>query len=385
MTADMNMTVWAQKKWAPLALRLRRFWQGECTWFVGVANNQKPEWISAIRKALPPSDHPTRPEWTVATVRRVGSHLLLEVRSNAAAQVAALSLFGILIDYSLVPALNTLSPAIAVLLLLFLLLKRERGWVEFGQQQQLARLTRRRVFIFFLLHAAIVAVCRWMIPQSMFGGPGHFFPSIGASASKYVVLAPAAVLLSGTEWRRFDKVFRAQWVAAAIALITFYPYRIFASIWPWYSQDLAQAAYLLARPFIPGLHLVLQATPVIQGPALDVEILFACSGISAVKLFQVVFAAILAIDWPDLNPRRVFIGYFTGLAVMLLANVLRISLLVISGNAGMRQFDVRHHLTAGWIFFAVVMAGWLLCSLSWLKGSRAPGSASVRHCRQEIA
>ena len=350
----------------------------EFTWFVVVPN--KPESrFTAERKNLGVFDIEMQPVSVISLISRLVNRVDTKVRSVAAVHVVALSLLGILADYALAPALNTVTPAVAVFLLLFLLLRTRGLRTTLAAQQELASLKRVRILVFLLLHAVIVLFLRRLEPTA---APAE---SILASASKYLVLAPAVVLWPCNEWRRFDHSFRAEWVAAAIALVTFYPYRIFASVWPWYSQDLARAAYFLARPFVDGLHLLLAARPVLQGPELDVQILFACSGLSAVKLLQVIFLGILVVDWPDMNHVRVFLAYCSGLAVMLLANVLRISLMVIAGNNGMWQFTLRHHITAGWIFFAAVAAAGLWCSEPWLKGARASAPTRVGACRQEIA
>ena len=61
------------------------------------------------------------------------------------------------------------------------------------------------------------------------------------------------------------------------------------------------------------------------------------------------------------------ITYFVGNAVILVANVLRISLLVIVGNRiGPRYATGTFHVNAGWVFFSIVNLIFLALTYSWL-------------------
>ena len=64
--------------------------------------------------------------------------------------------------------------------------------------------------------------------------------------------------------------------------------------------------------------------------------------------------------------------------MMLVANVVRIALLVVAGNR-LPHFVVQHHVTAGWIFFAVVLVVYILAAYNWLitpPGDRTAGNAA---------
>ncbi len=274
----------------------------------------------------------------------------------------SLTLAAICLDYILVPSLNTVVPVVSCGMLLFFLLRHR---ATDSLQAQGNADVGSRVLLFFSLHLAAVGII-WashgMIEQA---AAEDSLPNIGSVAAKYLVLAPTIVLLPMAGWRRFHRLYRAELVAAAIALFTLFPYRVFAASWPWYSQALGHAAHVFALPFVSGLQYISSPSPVLTGPKLDVTILFWCSGLEAVKLFQIFFVVMLLVDWPTINRRRALAGYFLGLALMLAANVVRISLLVIVGNR-VPEFTVHHHITAGWIFFALILVVYILATHRWL-------------------
>jgi exosortase/archaeosortase family protein len=85
-------------------------------------------------------------------------------------------------------------------------------------------------------------------------------------------------------------------------------------------------------------------------------------------LFQVLFGLLLVLDWDRLRRWRALVGYFAGMAIVLLANALRIALMVVIGNRVSAEFVVRYHLNAGWIFFTSVFLLYLLVTYRWLLG-----------------
>lgn len=279
--------------------------------------------------------------------------------------VFALSLGGICLDYLLAPALNTVTPALSCCLLLLLLLRRLSHDDALAQSAVIGGISNRRLSVFLMLHLAGLALFRMVHTGIGADSPGN--PPVGLSfaAAKYLVLLPTAFLLPWTGWRRFDRLYRAEWVAAVLALLTINPYRIFVAAWPWYCQGLGHFAHVLAQPFVANLQYVSLPTPTITGPALDVRILFACNGLEAIKLFQMLFGLMLVVDWPVLNKRRALIGYFAGMAGMLLANAVRIALLVVAGNLA-PHWTVQYHLTAGWVFFAIVVVVYIMSFYGWL-------------------
>jgi exosortase/archaeosortase family protein len=153
-----------------------------------------------------------------------------------------------------------------------------------------------------------------------------------------------------------------------VALVTFFPYRIFVTTWPIYSQVLGHFVHALAGFFVPGLGYQADGAPTLTGPALDVRILFSCGGLDGIRLFQVLFGLLLVLDWDRLRRWRALIGYFAGMAIVLLANALRIALMVVIGNRVSAEFVVRYHLNAGWIFFTSVFLLYLLVAYRWLLG-----------------
>jgi exosortase/archaeosortase family protein len=289
------------------------------------------------------------------------------MRGEPAIVVFSLALLAICVDYALAPALNVWNPALFCGFLLLLLLRRVSSHSPRGVTAGTPGIARKkpRILVFFLLHLAAVIVFRWS-PSSMANLQHGRIAEIAFAAAKYLVLLPTILLLPRAEWRRLEKLYRAEWIASSILLFTFFPYRLFSLIWPWYSRLLGRLVYAAAQPLVSGLAYVPWPAPTLLGPRLDVTIDFSCNGLQGVKLFQIIFAIILVLDWTLLNRRRALSGYFAGLAMMLAANAVRIVLLVALGNHISPDLILRYHVGAGWIFFAGAFLAYLLLAYNWL-------------------
>ena len=315
---------------------------------------------------MPDSSILTTPE------RSIGRHFgegvnrgMIRLQREPAITVFALSFAVICLDYILAPGLNAFTPVLSYGLLVVLLL---RGSPRAGVGQPPASLGRWRVLFFLLLHLILVAgFLLWQGVNLPVRNEADL-PAPAATLAKYLVLLPTIVLLPMAGWRSFYRGHRAELVTAAIALLTFFPHRFFLMAWPWYSQILGHVVYELSRPFVAGLQYVPFPSPTLMGPHLEVTILFLCSGLQAIKLFQLLFGLILIVDWALLNRRRTLAAYFGGLGFMLLANALRIALLFVIGNHMAAGPVVEYHVTGGWIFFTVVFCLYLLVTYRWILG-----------------
>lgn len=257
-------------------------------------------------------------------------------------------------DFAIVPLLNTVAPAFSCGLLVLLLVRRQPLPFESRNDAAIPFPENWRIATFLLLHAVVLGAARALQNgSSQITAEGT--PTIVALA-KYLILFPAIVLLPLDQWRKFVRLYGYECLAALVALLTFFPYRTFHALWPWYSQALGQAVFWTSRNIVPGLQLVPLASPVLTGPALDVVIIPDCGGLQAIKLFQILFALILVVDWDSLNKARTLVAYSCGLAAMLLLNVVRIALLVIVGNKWHPELIVRYHIIVSWMFPAAFLA-----------------------------
>ena len=59
-------------------------------------------------------------------------------------------------------------------------------------------------------------------------------------------------------------------------------------------------------------------------------------------------------------------AYFGGLAAMLIANVLRITLLFALGNTSLQKPVLDYHLTGGWILFTLAFIAYLSIAYRWM-------------------
>lgn len=271
----------------------------------------------------------------------------------------ALTLGAVCLDSWLVPDLNTVAPIFSCGLLLVLALRSSSGQSLATQTTPLAL---SRICGFLGLHLALIGAA--------FGGLWKGTHSTGLAvalaASKYLILLPTAILLPRATWRHFDRLYRPAWIAAVIALISFFPLRIFTMAWPWYGQVLGRSVFSLARLFVPATQYVPTLTPTLIGQNLEVTIVFGCGGLQGIKLFQILFTLILIMDWNELNRRRALLAYFGGLAAMLIANVVRITLLYVLGNTSLQNPVLEYHLTGGWILFTLAFIAYLLTTYRWM-------------------
>jgi exosortase/archaeosortase family protein len=278
-----------------------------------------------------------------------------------------LCLAAIGLDYLLSPALYNGSTLWATAALLLLIFRRGQAPALNAEAPTIARLSATRLIIFVTLHALIVTIGRYASPALISAAASDAAAAASLAAAKLLILLPALVLFSRSDWTALRRRYRSEFLAALIVLFTFFPYRLFHTIWPEYSQVIASLAYYAAKPFVGGLGLISQPIPTILGPQLDLQIIFWCSGFSALALFDTLVALIAVLDWNELHHKRLFAIYIAGSAAVLVANVVRISLLVIVGNAVAPKYAMgRFHVNAGWVFFAAVYLAILSISYRWM-------------------
>jgi exosortase/archaeosortase family protein len=290
-----------------------------------------------------------------------------QLRQTQYGTAVALTFGAVCLDSAVVSDLNTVAPAFSCGLFLLLMLRRLPAEAVSAQSTRLQTgvpLATWRLFCFFALHLSLIGA--GLALGNVWREPHTTFQTALLAASKYLILLPTAILLPGSAWRSFGRIYRAEWVAALIALVSFYPLRIFTMAWPWYGQALGRSVYALCHLFVPSMGYVPALTPTLLGPNLDVTIVFGCGGLQGIKLFQILFALVLVVDWNQINRRRAVTAYFGGLAAMLIANAIRITLLFVLGNTRLRNHVIEYHLTAGWILFTLAFIVYLFAIYRWL-------------------
>ena len=255
------------------------------------------------------------------------------------------------------------SPLLAAFLCAVLVKRRGTSQPEWAGEP--VGLTAQRVAAFVLAHLAIVLFVRATPHAASASG------TLSAAGWLFLVfkmapLAPILLLVPWGSWRSLGKTYFAEFAAGGVVLFTFFPSRLLEAVWPWYGQLLGRAVYFLAAPFVAHLGFVGTPDPTLTAPALDVTIAPACSGINATELFDVLIAVVATVDWNRLNKGRTFAGYFLGLGMMALGNVLRIAFFVVLGNNGFPEAVTRFHLNAGWLFFSAVFVLFLMLFYRWM-------------------
>lgn len=307
---------------------------------------------------------------------------LLSLPSPITQKISArllLSLITIAGDYAIAPSLYNGSTLWATAALLLLILRRGQATYPDTETPKLVGLSIARIAIFLVLHAAIILAGRLYSASLISASTNDALPSAAQSAAKLLILLPTAILFTRHEWPKILRRYNHEFQAATIVLLTFFPYRLFHTIWPQYSQLIATAAYQAAKPFTPGLALIPYPIPTIAGPQLNLQIVFWCSGFSALAVFDTLIALIALLDWNELNHKRLLIAYTAGAAAILAANILRISLLVIVGNEIAPKYATgKFHINTGWLLFGAVYALFLTLTYRWMLTSSAAGPGGIR-------
>ena len=279
--------------------------------------------------------------------------------------VAVASLFLLSIDFLLAPALRNTSFLLATALFSSLVIRRlslqpDDKTTDTTQ----VPLSPLRLTIFCFLHLALIALGNLLGSRDAVYDPSC--SGLLLAAAKVLVFLPTAVLLTRQTRQSLLRQFRPELIASGIALLTYFPFRLFLAAWPFYSTLLAHAVQFLAGLFVNGLVYVPGTSPTITGPVLDVHILFGCSGLDGMRLFQILFFLVLVCDWDRMRRWRTLAGYAAGLTAMLLANAMRIAAMVVIGNRISADLVMRYHLEAGWVYVTAVFLLFLLLSYRWL-------------------
>ena len=278
-----------------------------------------------------------------------------------------LSIIMIAADYAVAPALYNGSTLWASAALLLLIFRRGQATIPASEAVTITKLSPARLAIFFALHAFVIAVGRQAGAVFTSAAASDAIAAAPLAAAKLLILLPAIALFSLSDWNALLRKYRPEFIAAVIVLLTFFPYRLFHTIWPTYSQLIATLAYQGAKPFVPGISFLSQPIPTILGPQLNLQIVFWCSGFSALALFDTLVALIAILDWNELNHTRLLAAYVMGGAAILAANIVRIGLLVIIGNEIAPKYAMgRFHVNAGWAFFAAIYLVILTVSYRWM-------------------
>src|SRR2546421_149682 len=270
-------------------------------------------------------------------------------------------------DQFAAPILHSSSPLWAATACLLLVWRRGKvpGDPALGLSMSIGRLAA-----FLAAHGLIILLARSLSFKFQAASGAMTVGGTLVAASKLCVLVPAMLLFSLAAWKKIATIYFSEAVAALVVLLTFFPSRALEALWPWYGQLLGRFVHTLARIFVPGLAYLADSNPTLSGPDLDVTIIPECSGINGLELFDYLFSVVVFLDWNRLRKRRALLAYGAGLFAMLLGNAIRNTSFVVLGNHGFAESVARFHISAGWIFFAVVFLVYLSMTYGWMLGRR---------------
>jgi len=295
--------------------------------------------------------------------------------SDGVAQRLFLALLALALVCLLAPVLYNGSTLLFSAVLLALVFSRNRC-TDARETPALPENTRTQLLAFLALQSAIViAAWRFAGELSALSQGGTLLAALAVSF-KLLPLFPTLALFPKDRWLGLARHYRGELIAAAIVLFTFFPERQLQLIWPYYSQVLGKLVWLLSLPFLPDAIYLAEVNPLIIGPKLIVHIVFECSGIEGLTLFDVLFGMVALHSWNRLNKRRLLLAYGIGVAAILLGNVLRILLIVVLGNLYWPTIgESSFHIHAGWVFFALVFVVFLRFTYGWMHERESPPSS----------
>jgi exosortase E/protease (VPEID-CTERM system) len=220
-------------------------------------------------------------------------------------------------------------------------------------------------------HLTLIACLAWLSSQ--------LFPVIPSAIPFAVVIglwlvcAAAAVFFAFTAmaplrlWLEAARALGNIWyysVAAALAAAAAIP--LTQDLWRSTAAVTFKFVRFILQPVLPGL-IADPATRVIGTQRFAVEILEFCSGLEGMSLILVFMTAWLWYFRKEYRFPRVLVLIPFGIALMFVLNAVRISVLVLIGNAGHAEVaEYGFHSQAGWIVFNAVAVGLAV----WTRRSR---------------
>lgn len=148
-----------------------------------------------------------------------------------------------------------------------------------------------------------------------------------------LVAVPTSILLGCFGYAFLSKVaisFRKE-LAIAVGIAIFYDLAIFQiwKLWPFFSGSVLQVVRSIALLVTPNVSVVYPRTLYVSG--YGVEIGESCSGLDSLFMFVTLSIIIAAIEWKNLDHRKLLFMAIPGLVGIYLVNILRVLSLVMIG------------------------------------------------------
>lgn len=107
---------------------------------------------------------------------------------------------------------------------------------------------------------------------------------------------------------------------------------------------------------------------------------FACSGITGLDLFHLVFGIVAIVEWNRLCKARALICYIVGSVVYVLTNFCRLVVLFLLGNLVSKRLNLDF---LGWALFAITFYVLMKLSYEWMieRSVRRPALGACEEAR----
>jgi exosortase E/protease (VPEID-CTERM system) len=220
-------------------------------------------------------------------------------------------------------------------------------------------------------HLALIACLAWLssllFPQTPSVIPFAAVVCLWLVCAAVAVFCAFATMAPVALWLKAVRALGNIWLySAAAALAAAATIPLTQALWRSTAGATFNLTRLILLPFLPGL----TADPtrrVLGTQSFSVEILEFCSGLEGMSLFLVFIIVWLGYFRKEYRFPRALLLIPLGMALMFAINAMRISVLVLIGNAGYSEVaEYGFHSQAGWIAFNAVAVG----IAAWSRRSR---------------
>ena len=215
--------------------------------------------------------------------------------------------------------------------------------------------------------ACLAGLSSWLFPAVPAPIPFAAVVALGVVCATAAMLCAFAAMAPLAHWLQAARSLGSIWIyAAATALAAVMTIQLSEEYWRSAATVTFDLVGVILRPMLPGL-IVDPAHLILGTQRFEVQILDYCSGLEGMSLILAFTIAWLGYFRRDFRFPRALVVIPLGIALMFALNAVRITVLLLIGNAGYPDVAIYgFHSQAGWIAFNTVAIGIAL----WTRHSR---------------
>lgn len=209
----------------------------------------------------------------------------------------------------------------------------------------------------FLVSAFILLGTFYLLRNSLLGY-ASFAQNPGLAVLVHLnLIAVCVALLIGSFGMPFLKTFvrkyrRELLICSGLSIVLFFLIFQVWKLWPYLSNMVLQAEYFLFSKLYEPVFIIPPRGLYVHSFA--VEIAEACSGLESIFLFTVLYIFMVILDWKKLNLKKVIIAFPILMVLLILVNILRVFVLILSGiHINPQVMMTLFHTYLGLILFVI--------------------------------